>query len=764
MNERNENRTEMRVSRADMHVHSTASQLSKLGIQRSLALPECATEPEEVYELAKRRGMDFVTITDHDQISGAQSIAHYPDVFVSEELTVWFRNEPQAVHVLCYGITPEDHEWLQAHNKSVEECAEYMRERDITCALAHPFFYVEAPLTARHRRRLAQLFPIWETRNGSRAKELNLPAFVYIETHGGTAIGGTDDHAGVDIGRTFTETPLVATPAEFLAHIRAGNAASHGDQGSAAKWTHAAMALAIRSLGDGETTRRADPEALLKITERVLSEGNVRSGSEQADVGPEDALAVLRAWLDAMDLGIDERKLLRFLQDGELSHNDLYRRAKRIHERELGRVVNETMAIVEQGQTPDLMKTATQLFDACLPAIPYSAAAAFLGREKNKLARTDGDRPRVALLADGISATHGVTHAIQQIRERGVPGFEVEVIGTDPDVDRRLAAVAEIDVPFYKGMKLGVPTVPALVDAIAEGRYDMVHVCAPGPAGLGGWLIAQLLELPLVGSYHTELGSYAGLRSGQAHIEVLANYALGKFYGACDQVLSPSAATDARIEELGVEAEKIGRWDRGVDVKRFSPELRDESLFPGEVNVLYVGRLTKEKGVDLLAEAFLQARAADPRLHLVLAGGGPEAEPLRAQLGSAATFLGWQYGAELPVTYASADIFMFASQTDTFGQVILEAQASGLPVVAVDEGGPATLIEHGETGLLAAASAESLAAAVSQIAGAPLLAERLRRNGLAAVQGRTWEASMQRLADGYRAALAEDATGARRIA
>ena len=747
-----------------MHVHSTASQLSKLGIQRSLALPECATEPEEVYELAKRRGMDFVTITDHDQISGAQSIAHYPDVFVSEELTVWFKNEPQAVHVLCYGITPEDHEWLQAHNKSVEECAEYMRQRDITCALAHPFFYVEAPLTARHRRRLAQLFPIWETRNGSRAKELNLPAFVYIETHGGTAIGGTDDHAGVDIGRTFTETPMVATPAEFLAHIRCGNAASHGDQGSAAKWTHAAMALAIRSLGDGETTRRADPEALLKITERVLNEGNVRSGTEQGDVGPEDALAVLRAWLEAMDLGIDERQLLRFLQDGELSHNDLYRRAKRIHERELGRVVNETMAIVQEGQTPDLMKTATQLFDACLPAIPYSAAAAFLGREKNKLIRTDGDRPRVALLADGISATHGVTHAIQQIRERGVPGFEVEVIGTDPDVDRRLSAVAEIDVPFYKGMKLGVPTVPALVDAIAEGRYDLVHVCAPGPAGLGGWLIAQLLELPLVGSYHTELGSYAGLRSGQAHIEVLANYALGKFYGACDQVLSPSAATDQRIEELGVEAEKIGRWDRGVDIKRFSPELRDESLFPGESNVLYVGRLTKEKGVDLLAEAFLKARAADPRLHLVLAGGGPEEEALRAQLGPAATFLGWQYGAELPVTYASADIFMFASQTDTFGQVILEAQASGLPVVAVNEGGPATLIEHGETGLLAEANAESLASALEQIVSAPLLAERLRRAGLQAVQGRTWEASMQRLADGYRAALAEDTAGARQIA
>ncbi len=129
-------------SRADMHVHSTASELSKLGVQRSLHLPECATPPEEVYELAKRRGMDFVTITDHDTIAGALTLAHLPDVFISEELTVGFKGEPQAVHVLCYGITPEDHEWLQAHNDDVEACADYLHEREITAALAHPFYAV----------------------------------------------------------------------------------------------------------------------------------------------------------------------------------------------------------------------------------------------------------------------------------------------------------------------------------------------------------------------------------------------------------------------------------------------------------------------------------------------------------------------------------------------------------------------------------------------------------------------------------------------
>jgi predicted metal-dependent phosphoesterase TrpH len=93
-------------SRVDLHCHSTASAISRLGVQRALGLPECATPPEEVYELAKRRGMDFVTITDHDTIDGALAIAHHDDAFISEELTAHFRGEPQAVHVLCFDITP----------------------------------------------------------------------------------------------------------------------------------------------------------------------------------------------------------------------------------------------------------------------------------------------------------------------------------------------------------------------------------------------------------------------------------------------------------------------------------------------------------------------------------------------------------------------------------------------------------------------------------------------------------------------------------
>jgi glycosyltransferase involved in cell wall biosynthesis len=262
--------------------------------------------------------------------------------------------------------------------------------------------------------------------------------------------------------------------------------------------------------------------------------------------------------------------------------------------------------------------------------------------------------------------------------------------------------------------------------------------------------------------------------------------AVGAFYHACDLVLSPSPASDGALASIGMAPEKIMRWDRGVDTSRFDPALRDESLAAswarsssegvqgaapnghawegpigaaasaeGPINVLYAGRITREKGAELLVEAFLAARERDPRLHLVLAGGGPEQERVRERVGENATFLGWLRGAELARAYASADVFLFPSATDTFGQVILEAQASGLPVLAVAEGGPLTLVEDRVTGLLREADAEQMADALLELSGSPLLRERLARAGLSAVRERTWERALERLSAGYRRALAD---------
>lgn len=610
------------ISRTDMHCHSTASQLSRLGVQRSLGLPECATPPEEVYELAKRRGMDFVTITDHDTIDGCLQLADRPDCFISEELTVRFAGEPQAVHVLCYGIDLGDHEWLQAHAGDLEACATYLHERGLVCALAHPFYDVAAPLTSAHRRRLAELFPVWEVRNGSRAPELNLPAVIYIETNGGTGIAGSDDHAGVDIGRTFTEAPTASTPEEFLDHLRRGDASPGGEQGSAPKWAHAAMALATRALaldgaaGDG----RADPATVMKIAQRVVDEGSAREGKVATDLGPSQALGLLNSWLDSIGIDVRGRPLLDRLQADDFTHSDLYRRARRAHEEKLRLAVRKGSEAVASGEPGAALEA---VFNAVIPAVPYAPTMAFLGAEKGKLRRVGG-LPRVAVITDGIGAMHGVTRTVEMLRKCGVPGFEVEVVGTDAGVDRRLPSAADLKVPFYDGLTLGVPGLPDLVETLTEGRYDLLHVTAPGPAGVAGALLARVSGVPLVGSYHTELATYAGLRSDDSGVVAGAGAAVSAFYRAASVVLSPSPAADRSLLELGVPESAIGRWERGVDVDRFDPVKAEPAAYPGQIKVLYAGRLAHEKGVGLLADSFLRAHAFDPRLHLLLAGGGPE--------------------------------------------------------------------------------------------------------------------------------------------
>jgi glycosyltransferase involved in cell wall biosynthesis len=686
-------------------------------------------------------------------------------VFVSEELTARFAGEPQAVHVLCLGITPGDHDWLQAHADDVEVVAEYLREQEIACALAHPFYSVAAPLTPRHRRRLAELFEVWEVRNGARAPELNGPAAIYVDTHGGIGVGGSDDHAGVDIGRTWTQAPPATTPEAFLAHLREGRVEAHGAQGSAAKWAHAAMAIAVRVLGGSGAGAPPDPSVVLRMVERVMSEGDARAGALAADMGPEDARSLLRAWLAAIDLDLPDRELLAYLQSDGFSHSDLFRRARRSHERKLQLAVGRVLEAASGGEHGDWGGAAAEVFGACIAAIPYAPATAFQSREKDKLARRDGGPVRVALVADGIGATHGVTRTLEELRERGVPGFEVEVIGTDACVDRRLPSVAEAEVPYYAGLKVGVPSLPAVVEALSEGRYDLLHLCTPGPAGIAAALTGRLLGLPTAGSYHTELAAYAGLRSGDGGLQLRTDLALAAFYGQCDVVLSPSRSTDERLGALGIEAQKIARWDRGVDLARFSPARREPGLLdPARINVLYSGRLTREKGVELLADSFLEAHRLRPALQLVLAGGGPEEATLRERLGDAATFLGWLEGDALAAAYASADLFLFCSQTDTYGQVLLEAQASGLPVVAVAAGGPAELVAHGRSGLLCSPDPDVLGLTLAGLAGSPSARRRLSGGGLHAVQTRSWEAALGRLAEGWQLALAGRRAAARAAA
>jgi len=512
---------------------------------------------------------------------------------------------------------------------------------------------------------------------------------------------------------------------------------------------------------DASDGRAVRPAVVFEIVERLMREGSARSSEAGASLSATDAAALLEAWLRSMGLELSAKELVGHFQGDTFDHRDLLRSARRIHERRLRDAVLRSDAADGEASFTAI---AGEVLHACLPVVPYAPAAAFLGQEKAKLDGRDESPRRVALIAEGIGSMHGVTRTIEEIRERGVPGFEVEVVGTDGNVDRRLDSVAEVAVPFYRGLEVGIPSLPTVVETLAEGRYDLVHLCTPGPAGIAAGLTARVMGIPVVGSYHTELAGYAGLRTDDAALEAGVSAAVGAFYSACRAVLSPSPAADESLNTLGIPQERIGRWERGVDLDRFGPERRVAGRLPGALNVLYAGRLTTEKGIDLLADAFTEARRHDERLHLVLAGGGPEEHTLRKRLGRHATFLGWLGRDELATVYASADVFLSPSQTDTFGQVILEAQASGLPIIAVAQGGPTELLIDGRTGVLCPPDPRQLGAATARIAASPRLGLRLADAARRSVRERTWARALNQLADGYVAALEEPATMIERAA
>jgi glycosyltransferase involved in cell wall biosynthesis len=248
--------------------------------------------------------------------------------------------------------------------------------------------------------------------------------------------------------------------------------------------------------------------------------------------------------------------------------------------------------------------------------------------------------------------------------------------------------------------------------------------------GLAALAIARIMRLPVGGTYHTAIPQYAHILTGDGSIEELVWRYTIWFYEQLDWVLAPSNSTADELIGRGLDPEKIRLFPRGVDTQQFHPAKRDPDYLKKRfglgdgLKILYVGRISKEKDLHLLVRAFDSIRSKFQGAELVLAGNGPYFEELQEKSsGMPCTFTGYVEGEELARLYAGCDIFVFPSATDTFGNVVLEAQASGLPVIVTDSGGPQENIIPNKTGLIVkAGNLKSLEWGIET-----LLMDRLRR-------------------------------------
>lgn len=343
----------------------------------------------------------------------------------------------------------------------------------------------------------------------------------------------------------------------------------------------------------------------------------------------------------------------------------------------------------------------------------------------------------------------------------GMAPFFAGADGQLPERDHHLGfpvhRVTSVRVPVVSSLPVGAPS-PSVYNALRQFDPDVVHLASPFVLGAAGAAAARALDVPTVAVYQTDVAGFAGSYG----VGVMADAAWAwtrALHDNCDRTLAPSTAAMDDLAAHGIP--RLYRWGRGVDTTRFTPARRSEALHQlwspeGRPVVGFVGRLAPEKHVERL-RALADRSGPGGDLQLVVVGDGPERPTLQAAMPHA-IFTGELHGDQLGQAYATLDVFCHAGEFETFCQSIQEAQASGVPVVGPDRGGPRDLVRSGVNGYLL--DPRTYAAEVSDTVDRVLADhDRLAAGALDTVTGRTWEAICGQLFDHYVAAGARPTSG-----
>jgi phosphatidylinositol alpha 1,6-mannosyltransferase len=317
-----------------------------------------------------------------------------------------------------------------------------------------------------------------------------------------------------------------------------------------------------------------------------------------------------------------------------------------------------------------------------------------------------------------------------------------------------------LPMPLYRDIRLSRPRASNLLRLMDRFRPDLVHCETEFGIGRAGKAAAKRAGVPVVSSYHTDFARYAEAY-GAVWLKGAVTRYIARFHRSSVRVYTPSNAARGDLLALGLTDVEV--WGRGVDTETFHPGRRSEALraalgMGSRYTFLHVGRLASEKRADQVIDAFRLASEMLPRgvIHMVVAGTGPREAELRAAAPPGVTFLGLlDRRSRLPDLYANCDAFVFASVTETLGLVVLEAMASGLPVIAVPAGGVRDHLRDGRNGLACRdGDIQGMALAMVRIATEWGLSRRLARGARHSVEELSWEREIGRLDRSYREVVA----------
>lgn len=304
--------------------------------------------------------------------------------------------------------------------------------------------------------------------------------------------------------------------------------------------------------------------------------------------------------------------------------------------------------------------------------------------------------------------------------------------------------------PEYR-VTIGFP-----VDAkqkLKDFNPDIIHIATPDLLGYKGLKWAMKHKIPVVSSFHTHFASYLKYYK-LGFLEPIGWKYLKWFYENCDQVYVPSKSMIDELVRKKIDG-NFKVWERGVEIENFNPKLRSESwreeigFRKNDIVVTFVSRLVWEKNLKMYADVLNDLKKQYPNIKALIVGDGPAMEGLKEMIPDA-EFTGFLKGQSLSVAYASSDIFFFPSESETFGNVTLEAMSSGLPCVVADAAGSKSLVENGENGFLAKANdKERFKSQIEQLVLDPVLRTKMGRVSTEKAKAYSWKAINEKLLSYY---------------
>lgn len=810
--------------RLDFHLHSYASNITDYWASNSLSIPESYSDPIETYHVLKSKGMDLVTLTDHNSIDGVKEIldAGYDDVFISSEITTTFPEDGCNIHVTVANVTESQFREIRRLRKNVYEMVAYVdelialegsegHENRIAYFMTHPLMSTqnraygrEGALSVEHLEKALLLFNTLEIRNGTRGKAINrltkrllkslTPGSIErladkhgIEPKGETPwlkgmLGGSDDHSGINPGETWTEFGYVGerpTANDLVDAIRRRDTKAGGAHGGPVTLAHAVVKL----LYDGQTRNQNESAKSVNMggpLNQLLKYAFEAEGISVLDklrwkLGCGFDFHVVNRLYGVLRVEPPFEKVLtaqasQILQDRDFraalegatrTDEKIFRIISELLNRMFAHYVGRITGTGDFDVVQAIKGIVSLLSSHLFVSLPYYIS--YNHQSSDKLLMRDvhdafelAQQDKLLLVTDTFFDVNGVSRTIRRMlaesKRRGIKLTVVTCLEAqemhrleDPEVHewilegrlRVFESILNVDLPEYKDLQVRLLPFLELLQYAQERGFTKVQISTPGPIGLVGLMVARILQLETSATYHTSFPEYVESLTGDISLEAFTWKYMLSFYQSMDEVVVPSRFIADLLHERGLRNRKLLILDRWVDLDRFHPQMRDERYFEewgllrstAFTKFVYVGRVSLEKNLDVMAKAFRWLSEERRDAHLIVIGDGPYRNKLEKSLaGLPVTFTGMLTPDRVAGALASADVMLFPSTTDTWGNAPLEAQACGLPVVVTDKGGPQELFEEGRTGLkVEGGSAESLVEAMEELMNPQLRARMGQR-------------------------------------